>query len=46
MEYQRWLWLLTALGWIGLGVAIAMVVPAWGGHKERRALLRGLIRGQ
>jgi hypothetical protein len=25
MEYQRWLWLLTALGLIGLGVAIAMV---------------------
>jgi len=26
MDYQRWLWLLTAFGLIGLGVAIAMVV--------------------
>jgi hypothetical protein len=25
MDYRRWLWLLTAFGLIGLGVAIAMV---------------------
>jgi hypothetical protein len=25
MDYQRWLWLLTAFGLIGLGVAIAIV---------------------
>jgi hypothetical protein len=25
MEYQRWLWLVTALGLIGLRVASAMV---------------------
>ena len=26
MDYQRWLWLLTALGLIGLGVTVAIVV--------------------
>jgi hypothetical protein len=25
MDYQRWLWLLVALGLIGLGVTFAMV---------------------
>ena len=35
MDYQRWLWLLTAFGLIGLGVAIAMVAKmpsSWPHH--------------